>query len=560
MAAHDTTKNLRALGVLCGKAVGLAVALCVTVAPPAAPSAAAQTPAPRWTRGAVCYEVFVRSFYDSDGDGIGDLNGLIAKLDYINDGNPASKRDLGASCIWLMPIAQSPSYHGYDVSDYYRVEPAYGSNDDFKHLVAEAHQRGIKVLVDMVLNHTSSEHPYFQAALHDTTSPYRAWYRFAPSPLGKGPHGGDDWHRSPVRDEYYYGVFWSGMPDLNFETPAVREEAKKIATFWLRDMGVDGFRLDAVPYLVEEGSCLIGCPGTHAFLHEYAAHIRSVKPDAYTVGEAWGNIDQMMPYYPDQLTSYFAFELADSLLSVVRTGSAAGLLPGFLRLQDTLPAYRWSPFLSNHDQTRVMTALGGDLSRARIAATLLLTLPGLPFIYYGEEIGMTGDKPDPRIRTPMQWSPQTGVGFTSGTPWEAPQPDSMTTNFALEDADPGSLLNLYRRLIHLRRENEALATGKLVPLTASNPQVAAYLRRAGDHAVLVVANLGGTPVVHVSIGSGRGALRPSIYTPRNLLGGPSGAALRVGADGRIAGYVPAARIGARVSMVLDLEKGDLGGS
>ena len=560
MAAHDTTKNLRALGVLCGKAVGLAVALCVTVAPLAAPSAAAQTPAPRWTRGAVCYEVFVRSFYDSDGDGIGDLNGLIAKLDYINDGNPASKRDLGASCIWLMPIAQSPSYHGYDVSDYYRVEPAYGSNDDFKHLVAEAHQRGIKVLVDMVLNHTSSEHPYFQAALHDTTSPYRAWYRFAPSPLGKGPHGGDDWHRSPVRDEYYYGVFWSGMPDLNFETPAVREEAKKIATFWLRDMGVDGFRLDAVPYLVEEGSCLIGCPGTHAFLHEYAAHIRSVKPDAYTVGEAWGNIDQMMPYYPDQLTSYFAFELADSLLSVVRTGSAAGLLPGFLRLQDTLPAYRWSPFLSNHDQTRVMTALGGDLSRARIAATLLLTLPGLPFIYYGEEIGMTGDKPDPRIRTPMQWSPQTGVGFTSGTPWEAPQPDSMTTNFALEDADPGSLLNLYRRLIQLRRENEALATGKLVPLTASNPQVAAYLRRAGDHAVLVVANLGGTPVVHVSIGSGRGALRPSIYTPRNLLGGPSGAALRVGADGRIAGYVPAARLGARESLVLDLEKGDLGGS
>ena len=560
MAAHDTTKNLRALGVLCGKAVGLAVALCVTVAPLAAPSAAAQTPAPRWTRGAVCYEVFVRSFYDSDGDGIGDLNGLIAKLDYINDGNPASKRDLGASCIWLMPIAQSPSYHGYDVSDYYRVEPAYGSNDDFKHLVAEAHQRGIKVLVDMVLNHTSSEHPYFQAALHDTTSPYRAWYRFAPSPLGKGPHGGDDWHRSPVRDEYYYGVFWSGMPDLNFETPAVREEAKKIATFWLRDMGVDGFRLDAVPYLVEEGSCLMGCPGTHAFLHEYAGHIRSVKPDAYTVGEAWGNIDQMMPYYPDQLTSYFAFELADSLLSVVRTGSAAGLLPGFLRLQDTLPAYRWSPFLSNHDQTRVMTALGGDLSRARIAATLLLTLPGLPFIYYGEEIGMTGDKPDPRIRTPMQWSPQSGVGFTSGTPWEAPQPDSMTTNVALEDADPGSLLNLYRRLIQLRRENEALATGKLVPLTASNPQVAAYLRRAGDHAVLVVANLGGTPVVHVSIGSGRGALRPSIYTPRNLLGGPSGAALRVGADGRIAGYVPAARIGARVSMVLDLEKGDLGGS
>ncbi len=510
--------------------------------------AAQQTTGPAWARGAVCYEVFVRSFYDSDGDGIGDLNGLIEKLDYI--------AKLGASCIWLMPVAKSPSYHGYDVSDYYRVEPAYGTNDDFKRLVAAAHRRRIKVLVDMVLNHSSSEHPHFQAALHDTTSPYRAWYRFAPAPLGKGPHGGDDWHRSPVRDEYYYGVFWSGMPDLNYQTPAVRDEAKKIATFWLRDLGVDGFRLDAVPYLVEEGTCLMGCPGTHAFLHEYAAHIDSVKPGAYTVGEAWGDITAMLPYYPDQLTSYFGFELADSLLSAVRTGSAAGLLTGFVRLQDTLPAYRWSPFLSNHDQTRVLTALGGDVTRAKLAATLLLTLPGLPFIYYGEEIGMTGDKPDPRLRTPMQWSPRAGVGFTTGTAWEAPQPDSMAVNVALEDTDPGSLLNLYRKLIHLRRQNDALAAGTLVPLSTSNPHVAAYLRRAGggDHVVLVVANLGAAPASGVSIGSGGRVLRPARYTPRSLLGGPNGATLRVDADGRIREYVPVATIGSRESLVLDLRE------
>ena len=508
--------------------------------------AAQRATGPAWARGAVCYEVFVRSFYDSDGDGIGDLNGLIEKLDYIDT--------LGASCIWLMPVAKSPSYHGYDVSDYYRVEPAYGTNDDFKRLVAGAHRRRIKVLVDMVLNHSSSEHPYFQAALHDTTSPYRAWYRFAPAPLGKGPHGGDDWHRSPVRDEYYYGVFWSGMPDLNYQTPAVRDEAKKIATFWLRDLGADGFRLDAVPYLVEEGTCLMGCPGTHAFLHEYAAHIDSVKPGAYTVGEAWGNIDEMMPYYPDQLTSYFGFELADSLLSAVRTGSAAGLLTGFVRLQDTLPAYRWSPFLSNHDQTRVLTALGGDVTRAKQAATLLLTLPGLPFIYYGEEIGMTGDKPDPRLRTPMQWSPRAGVGFTTGTAWEAPQPDSMAVNVALEDTDPGSLLNLYRKLIHLRRQNDALATGTLVPLSASSPQVATYVRRAGDHVVLVVANLGAAPASGVSISSGEGVLPPGRYTARNLLGGPNGRTLQVHADGRIREYVPVATIGPRESLVLDLRE------
>jgi alpha-amylase len=511
----------------------------------AAPIAATQA-TPAWTRGAVCYEVFVRSFFDSNGDGIGDLNGLLEKLDYIDR--------LGASCIWLMPVTASPSYHGYDVSDYYRVEPAYGTNADFKRLVAQAHRRGIKVLVDMVLNHSSSEHPYFQAALHDTTSPYRAWYRFSPAPLGKGPHGGDDWHRSPIRDEYYYGVFWSGMPDLNYRTPAVRDEAKKIATFWLRDMDVDGFRLDAVPYLVEEGTCLMGCPGTHTFLHEYAAHVDSVKRGAYTIGEAWGNIDQMMPYYPDQLTSYFGFELADSLLSAVRTGSASGLLSGFLRLQDTLPPYRWSPFLSNHDQTRVLTALGGDVTRAKVAATLLLTLPGVPFLYYGEEIGMTGDKPDPRLRTPMQWSAHPGLGFTSGTAWESAQPDSLTTTVAAQDTDPNSLLNLYRRLIHLRRENEALAVGKLVPLSATSPQVAAFLRRAGDHTVLVVANLGATAVSRVSIGSMAGVLPAGRYTARNLLGGPNGRSLQVDANGRIREYVPVATIGPRESLVLDLRE------
>ncbi|HZI22646.1 MAG TPA: alpha-amylase family glycosyl hydrolase [Gemmatimonadales bacterium] len=512
-----------------------------------ATTAAAQT-APAWTRGAVCYEVFVRSFYDSNGDGIGDLNGLTQRLGYIDS--------LGASCIWLMPIMMSPSYHGYDVSDYDMVEPAYGTNEDFKRLVAEAHRRGIVVLIDMVLNHTSSEHPWFKAALADSTSPYRAWYRFSATPRGKGPWGAVAWHKSPVRDEYYYGVFWSGMPDLNYETPAVLQEAEKIADFWLKDTGVDGFRLDAVPYLVEEGSCLMGCPGTHTVLREYADHLKSVKPDVYTVGEAWGSIAAMLPYYPDQLTSYFAFELADSLLSVVRTGSAAGLLPGYLRLQDTLPPYRWSPFLTNHDQTRTMTVLSGDVARAKLAATLLLTLPGLPFVYYGEEIGMTGDKPDPRIRTPMQWAPQTrgGGGFTTGTPWESLQADSLTANVAVEERDPSSLLHLYRRLIHLREENTALATGRLVPLSADRPAVAAYLRRANEHAVLVVTNVGGAAVSTVAIESAPEALPPGTYVTRNLLGGPNGAALHVCGDGSIRGYVPIRSIGPRESLVLDLNR------
>ena len=504
---------------------------------------------PAWTRGGVCYEIFVRSFYDSNGDGIGDLNGLIQKLDYV--------KGLGATCIWLMPIAASPSYHGYDVSDYYRVEPAYGTNDDFKRLMVEAHRRGIAVLVDMVLNHASSEHPSFQAALRDTASPYRAWYRWSPTELGKGPWGAAAWHHSPVRDEYYYGVFWSGMPDLNYETQAVRDEAKKIATFWLRDMDVDGFRLDAIPYLLEEGTCLQGCAGTHAYLREYAAHLRSVKPDAYTVGEAWGNIDMVMPYYPDQLTSYFGFELADSLISAVRTGSGAGLLSGYLRLQDTLPPYRWSPFLSNHDGTRSFTMLGKDMARAKLAATLLLTLPGLPFVYYGEEIGMTGDKPDPRLRTPMQWSARPGLGFTSGTAWSSAQPDSLTTTVAAQDTNPGSLLNLYRRLIRLRRSNDALATGTLVPLSATSPQVVAYLRRSDDskHAVLVVANLGGTAVSRVSISSTAGVLPVGTYSAHNLLVGRPAAPLQVSHDGWIRGYVAVdGSFKPRQTLILDLRR------
>jgi alpha-amylase len=499
---------------------------------------------PAWTRGAVCYEVFVRSFYDSNGDGIGDLKGLTSKLGYIDS--------LGASCIWIMPIAKSPSYHGYDVADYYTVDPAYGTNADFQHLVAAAHRRGIKVIVDMVLNHSSSQHPYFQAALRDTASPYRSWYIFSPTDGGKGPWGAPAWRKSPVRDEYYYGLFSAEMPDLDYHNPAVRAEGKKIADYWLKEMGVDGFRLDAVQYLVEDGPCQRDCAGTHAYLHEYGAHIDSVSPGAYTVGEVWDNIGTILTYYPDQLSSYFMFPLADSLRLALQRGSAGGLLASYHQLQDSLPDWRWSPILSNHDGTRIMTSLGGDMARARVAATLLLTLPGLPYVYYGEEIGMTGDKPDPRLRTPMQWKPGKGVGFTTGTAWESPQPDSATTNVAREETEPGSLLHLYRSLINLRRHNEALATGRLVPLTTENTQVVAYLRRAGSHAVLVVANLGATPASDIWINSETGAMPPGRYPPRSLVGGPVSATFTVNADGRVQGYHPVGTLAPGQSLVLDL--------
>ncbi|HKI93884.1 MAG TPA: alpha-amylase family glycosyl hydrolase [Gemmatimonadales bacterium] len=516
---------------------------------------AAQRAEPSWVRGATCYEVFVRSFFDSNGDGIGDLKGLIEKLDYINDGNPASKTDLGASCIWLMPIAKSPSYHGYDVSDYYDVDSVYGTNADFKHLVAAAHAHGIKVIVDMVLNHTSSQHPHFQAALHDTASPYRSWYRFSPVPLDSvGPWGAPVWRKSPVRDEYYYGLFSRGMPDLNYDTPAVREEGMKIAKYWLATMGADGLRLDAVQYLVEQGKCMKDCEGTHQYLREYGTYIEKIDPGAFTVGEVWDSIGEMLTYYPNQLTSYFMFPIADSLKTAVNRGTVGGMLAGYLRLQDTVPFYRYSTILDNHDMTRIMTALHGNMHRARLAATLLLTLPGLPFVYYGEPLGMIGDKPDPRLRTPMQWTGGPGVGFTTGTPWERPQSDSATANVAVETGNPNSLLNLYRHLIHLRKANSALAVGRLVPLSADDPHVVAYLRRDGAQVVLVVANLDSAAVHHVALTSGGGALPAGRYVAKNLLGGPGAAALRVRTDGRITGYVPAGTLTPEEFRVLELDR------
>ena len=504
--------------------------------------------------GTVCYEVFVRSFYDSDGDGIGDLRGLTQKLDYINDGNPRTERDLGARCIWLMPVAESPSYHGYDVSNYYKVEPDYGTNADFKRFIAAAHQRGIHVLVDMVLNHASSEHPYFKEALRDTASPYRSWFRFSSNkPDEKGPWGQEVWHKSPVRDEYYYGVFWSGMPDLNYQTRAVREEAKKIARFWLAEMGVDGFRLDAVPYLVEEGKTLSGSRGTHEVLHEYGDAVRRLSPGSFTVGEVWDSVGAMLPYYPDQLDGYFAFAVSDAILDAVRSGTGKRLLPPILRLQRAEPAYRWSPFLRNHDQTRTLTVLGGDVERAKLAATLLLTLPGLPFVYYGEEIGMTGDKPDERLRTPMQWTPGATAGFTRGKPWEALQSDTATANVAVEDSDSSSLLATYRKLIHLRASNSALGNGELIPLETNNDAVVAYLRKDGSRVALVVANLGATSVAEATILSSAAVLRPGTYRASALLGAQPEGSILVGADGRIRNYVPRRTISPLERLVVDLQ-------
>jgi glycosidase len=448
-----------------------------------------------WWQGAACYEIFVRSFSDSDGDGIGDLQGLIGKLDYLNDGQPGEGDDLGVTCIWLMPIMQSPSYHGYDVTDYLTVEDDYGTNDDFLRLMDEAHARNIRVVIDFPINHTSSEHPWFTEAASDPDSGYRDWYIFEDEDAGYiGPWGQPVWHSSPAGGDFYYGIFDSGMPDLDYTNPEVNTEIERITEFWLTEMGVDGFRLDAVKHMIEDGEAQENTPQTITWLEEYSAFIRSVEPDAFTVGEVNGSgTDGLLPYYPDTLDEYFQFELAQTIVNSASFGSARQLGPILNGSVGRLPDGRWGTFLTNHDQKRIASQLGGDFDKLRVAGMLLLSLPGTPFMYYGEEIGMPGDKPDPRLRTPMQWAGDSGGGFTSGTPWAAMQPGWEELNVAAQGDDLGSVLATYRAWGQLREMHPALQTGDYIPIESGNQGMLAFVRQAEEETVLVFINLGSNP-------------------------------------------------------------------
>ena len=435
-----------------------------------------------WADGAVFYEVFVRSFQDSNGDGKGDLPGLISRLDYLNDGKPETDQDLGVDALWLMPVFASPSYHGYDTTDYERVNPDYGTNEDLSRLCAEAHRRGMRVIVDLVLNHTSNQHPWFLESASGPDSPKRDWYVWSASDLHWAQPwnpAGSTWHKK--NGAWYYGLFWAGMPDLNFRTPAVRDEAKRLAAFWLA-RGVDGFRLDAVRHLVEDGpgDGQNDTPETHAFLKEFADHVRSVRPDAVLVGEAWTETPKIAAYYRE-LPLNFDFPLAKKIVEGVQVGEARSIAAALQEIAATYPPGATDvPFLTNHDMRRVATVLKEEPGKLRSAAAILLSLPGTPFLYYGEEIGLlngTADG-DEAKRTPMPWDSSAGAGFTTGKPWYRFAPGQQTTHVAAQTGDPRSLLSHYRRWIRARHASPALAHGTLRLLRAEGP-VLAFVRSLG---------------------------------------------------------------------------------
>ena len=443
-----------------------------------------------WWQEAVFYQVFVRSFADSTGDGIGDFRGMIERLDYLNDGDPETDDDLGITGIWLMPIMPATSYHKYDTTDYMGVHPDHGTMEDFRAFLAACEARGIRVIIDLVLNHCSIEHPWFQAAL-DPESEYREWFIWRDEDPGwRGPWGQPVWHPSPAGDgTYYYGLFWRGMPDLNFEHKPVTEAMFEVIRFWLEDVGVAGFRLDAIRHLIEDGRVQENTPQTHAWLRRYFEWTKEINPEAFSVGEVWSNSDAVSRYVGDQMDTAFEFDLSYRLVDVLRE-QRKGRLVRQLRLMDRLyPLGMYATFLRNHDQPRVLHELGGDRAAAALAAAIQFCLPGVPFIYYGEEIGMSATKPDRQLRTPMQWSNGANAGFSTTTPWLAPKPDFDRINVAVKTNDPDSMLSHYRRLIRLRQAEPALRIGTLELEETGHPGVLAFVRRHEGRALLCVFNL-----------------------------------------------------------------------
>lgn len=330
------------------------------------------------------------------------------------------------------------------------------------------------------------------------------------------------------------------------------EEARKISAFWLNDMGVDGFRLDAIKHLIENGAVQENTPETHAWLRDYRTFLEKTKPGTFTVGEIFGAKPAILvPYYPDQFDDYFAFDIGYEIIDAANSGRAGGYLTATENTYSQLRFQRWASFLTNHDQERVMSTLGDDAGKAKIAATALLTLPGLPFLYYGEEIGMLGRKPDEQLRTPMQWAGDELGGFSSGKPWEAFQQNYKQVNVATQDGDPASLLNHYRQLIQLHTEHPALAHGSFTTLKASAGSVAAFLRQSDDELALVVLNFGaatdGTTLELVA-----SELVPGTYRLESLLGEAQGAVLTVGTGGSVSGYAPLATLAPQTGYIFKL--------
>lgn len=488
---------------------------------------------PQWYRTAVFYEALLRSFADSNGDGVGDFAGLTSRLDYL--------AWLGVDAIWIPPFYPSPMRDGgYDIADYTGVDPRYGTMDDFARLVQEAHARGIRIVIDMVLNHTSDAHPWFQASRCDPSGPYGDFYvwsdtdeRYAGTRIIFIDTESSNWTWDEQRGQYFWHRFFSHQPDLNYDNPAVVEAVMDVVRFWART-GVDGFRLDAIPYLVErEGTSSENLPGTHAIVARLQAMLAEEFPGTITIAEANQMPHEVVEYFgtaqAPECTMCFHFPVMPRIFSSLREGHALPIRRVLLDTPD-IPAHgQWGTFLRNHDELtlemvseeeraqmyawyaphermranvgirrRLAPLLGGKRDELELAHALLLSLPGSPCLYYGDEIGM-GDNmwlPDrDAVRTPMQWDTSAHMGFSTTTDADTltlpliTDPDYAGVNVAAQITDPDSFLHWLRHLLAVRRCLPVLGGGTVTFLDCGNDAVLAHLRTDDAERVVCLANL-----------------------------------------------------------------------
>ncbi len=485
-----------------------------------------------WYKNSIFYEVYVRAFFDSNGDGHGDIKGLMRKLDHL--------QELGVDCLWLLPIYPSPlKDDGYDISDYYGVLSQYGTLQDFKELVGEAHARGMRIITDLVLNHTSDQHPWFQSARAHPDSPYRDYYvwsdtnqKYSDARIIFLDTETSNWTWDEVAGQYYWHRFYSSQPDLNYDNPTVRSEMLKVMRFWL-DMGVDGFRADAVPYLFEsQGTDCENLPETHAYLKELRRFLDDQYPHRILLSEANQWPEDVRPYFGegDEFHMGFHFPLMPRLFMAIRQGDRTPI-EWILERTPAIPENcQWCTFLRNHDELtlemvtkeerrwmwqeyapvprmrlnlgirrRLAPLLDNDRRKIELANSLLFTLPGSPIIYYGDEIGM-GDNiwlPDRNgVRTPMQWDEGLNAGFSKADPRDLYSPlinripyDPIQVNVSSQSSDPSSLLNLIRKMIAVRKKHSAFGFGDFKWVKSDLKSVAAYLRSYQEEKILIVNNL-----------------------------------------------------------------------
>ena len=505
-----------------------------------------------WWNDAVFYEIFVRSFYDSNADGVGDLQGIIQKLDYLNDGNPNTDTDLGVTALWLMPIFPSPSYHGYDVTDYRNIDEEYGTMNDFKALITAAHARGIKIVIDFVGNHTSDQHPWFTASASNESK--RDWYLWnSNKPSYNGPWGQEVWHER--NSSYYYGVFWGGMPDLNYTNQEVTNEIKNTLRFWKEEVGVDGFRIDAVKHWIENGDQQENTAATLAWWRDLYVFQKSLDPGLMMVGEAWTSTQNIAPYSDKRLDYCFEFDLSYALIDGINNQTNSGLKSKMSEIISTYEPNQYGTFLTNHDQDRSFYRFGMDERKAKLAARILLSLPGVPYIYYGEEVGMLGQKPDEDIRRPMQWTSSANAGFSSTQPWHPLNNNYANYNVANQQLESESIWSQYQIWIKQRTRNTALRSGNYDFIESNNSRMFSYLRADSESntAFVVIHNLSSQNTDDITIRINNSSLTEGTYNLINILNNQNMGSINVSSSGAFDTTLSEVTLAAYSSFLLKLE-------